>query len=145
MADSNPIYVHESLNLLICRICQHAVLPAHLLTGLFNDADAVKAADKGPTTVPDEKEASREEVTPWLFRTKWLGHLGGMDLAQLAKEASMPKENGGSTVAVKAAVQAALERCLETLDVTDWETRGWWRSAKLVETSLRPLQRLRSP
>src|SRR3954451_19101623 len=81
MANQNPIYVYESLKLLVCRDCRHAVLPdrvpRHLREGNVHGRlpeevrrrFAAEAATMDVVSAPAEVEAAlskaEEALRPW--------------------------------------------------------------------------------
>ena len=74
----------------------------------------------------------------------WLEHLGGLDMRQVKEVSRLPSKREPDLLLVNQAVQVALDRCLQMLAQTDRETCQWWRSAKSDETSLRPLEAMRT-
>ena len=109
------------------------------ISQLFQEAEVLRQQERSQSTL---NAAKKEEHTPWLRHMGWLEHLQGLELAKVAITSRLPTQHEVQLKAVCQAVSIALDRCLQTLSTTDRETRQWWRSPKLYEISLRPLDPL---
>lgn len=109
------------------------------ISQLFQEAEALRKQERSQLTL---NAAKKEEFTPWLRHMGWLEHLQGLELAKVARASRLPTQHEVPLKAVCQAVSMALDRCVQTLSTTDRETRQWWRSPKVLEISLRPLDTL---
>jgi len=55
-----------------------------------------------------QKSGDRREVSPWLDRTKWIDHLQGQDLQQMAKLVELPHRNEPTLIMVCDALKRAM-------------------------------------
>ena len=108
---------------------------------LFQEAGLLRQQERSRSTID---AANKEEQTPWLHHMGWLEHLQGLDLVKVVAASRLPTQHEVQLKAICQAVALTFDRCTQTLKTTDKETRQWWRSPKLHEISLRPLEILQT-